>query len=452
VSRVAAAVPLIHDLVLAHMNAQLYGASHARTRASADAVASRVSLLCDEAGTDTVTLGVVGSHLAFGKEPVLGASMFSKRLISALRRRGTGGVEVRRGVSVADVTAVLDALLRRNAEPSVADANADLDAKGAHAVRFLPPYTGTSGAPGAPEPEEPEEDEPIELHQDAVELLQGITISVCLGKDIDLGDVSACVGALIDGLDHDAGGVHAAARYPDFDSYTFGHSIRCCLLAIELARACGADPDLVSRVGSAALLHDVGKALVPFDVLHKKGRLEPEEMAEMRRHPALGAGILLSNRNSDPMHVAAAYGHHLCHDGGGYPRTCGEFEQRTIAQVVKICDVYEALTAVRPYKPPLEPERAYRVMLGMRGHFDPALLRTFMRRMGMYPSGLRVRTAGGDVARVLRQSADPLRPVIEVLSDAEGPVEPGERTPVDLSAARDESLRIEGVAADPLFA
>jgi HD-GYP domain-containing protein (c-di-GMP phosphodiesterase class II) len=451
VSRVAAAVPLIHDLVLAHMNAQLYGASHARTRAAAEAVANRVALLCEEEQTDVVTLGVCGAHLAFGDQPVLGASMFSKRLIGALRRRGTGGVEMRRSVAAEDVTSVLDALLRRNAAVSVADANADLDARNAAAVRFLPPYTGTAGAGAAP-PEEPDEDPAVEIHQDAVELLQGITISVCLGKDIDLGDVSACVGALIDGLEHDPGGVHAVSRYPDFDSYTFGHSIRCCILAIELARACGADPDLVSRIGSAALLHDVGKALVPFEVLHKKGRLEPEEMAEMRRHPVLGAGILLSNRNSDPMNVAAAYGHHLAYDGGGYPRTCGEFEQKTIAHVVKICDVYEALTAVRPYKPPLEPERAYRVMLGMKGHFDAALLRTFMRRLGLYPSGLRVRTATGEVARVLRQTADPVRPVIEILADRDGPVEPGSRVPFDLSLPAHEALRIEGLATDALLA
>ena len=98
-SRAALAVPLIHELVLAHMNAQLYGSSHARTTASADAVTHRVRLLCESTGEEGIMLAICGNQLAVGDRPVLGASMFSKRLIGSLRRRGSGGVELHRGVT-----------------------------------------------------------------------------------------------------------------------------------------------------------------------------------------------------------------------------------------------------------------------------------------------------------------------------------------------------------------
>jgi HD-GYP domain-containing protein (c-di-GMP phosphodiesterase class II) len=170
----------------------------------------------------------------------------------------------------------------------------------------------------------------------------------------------------------------------------------------------------------------VGKALVPFEVLHKKGRLTPDERHEMERHPVLGAGVLLANRESDPLAVAAAYGHHRTVDGNGYPRTRGEFEQSTITRLVKICDCFEALTAVRPYKPPMSPAKAYRIMLSMGGHFDEKMLRHFVRATGIYPVGTRVRLDTGEVARVLRQTGDLDRPVVEVIERHETPVEGSE--------------------------
>jgi HD-GYP domain-containing protein (c-di-GMP phosphodiesterase class II) len=241
------------------------------------------------------------------------------------------------------------------------------------------------------------------------------------------------VDGILVGLDHDPGYLHSLAHYPEYDYFTFGHVIRVGLLSMDVAMHTTQDPELLRRIGLAALLHDVGKSRISWEVLHKKGPLTPDERREMQRHPVLGAGILLSNRESDPLSVAAAIGHHRTPDGGGYPWTCEDYQQGVVTRLVKICDVFEALTAIRPYKAALPPAKAYRVMLSMRSQFDEALLQHFIRVVGLHPPGTRVRLDDGSVARVLRQTSDFSRPRVEILERDGGAVPSEERKRIDLS-------------------
>ena len=89
----------------------------------------------------------------------------------------------------------------------------------------------------------------------------------------------------------------------------------------------------------------------------------------------------MEGRVHDDWAVTSAFCHHRHADGGGYPKTLAEARLSTVTRMVKICDVFEALTAVRPYKPGMSAVRAYRIMLSMKSHFDPALLLLFVWRL-----------------------------------------------------------------------
>ena len=161
----------------------------------------------------------------------------------------------------------------------------------------------------------------------------------------------------------------------------------------------------------------------------------------MQRHPVLGGGILLANRDSDPLAVAAAYGHHCAPGGHGYPRSCDEFHQGVVTRLVRVCDVFEALTAVRPYKPAMSPARAIRTMLAMREGLDEALLGTFVRVVGLHPPGTRVLLDDGSVGRVVSQTDDFHRPLVEVVA-VDGVALPLEaRRRVDLRVPGEEDPR-----------
>lgn len=140
----------------------------------------------------------------------------------------------------------------------------------------------------------------------------------------------------------------------------------------------------------------------------------------MNKHVTHGGEILLEQADPDPLAVATAFGHHQTLDGSGYPTTLHPVRQGLGTRIIKICDVYEALTAVRPYKARMSPWRAYRVMLSMKGHFDLGLLRRFIEVNGLFPVGSLVRLANGEHARVLGPSGDPLAPRVRIESDGPG--------------------------------
>jgi putative nucleotidyltransferase with HDIG domain len=205
------------------------------------------------------------------------------------------------------------------------------------------------------------------------------------------------------------------ARQDQYDAFTFGHSLRVAVLSMNFARELTDDRDLLIRIGTAALLHDVGKSLIPFEILHATGVLSEEERRQMNRHAELGAECLLCHDDSDPLAIAAAFGHHRAPDGSGYPRTVHDHETDVVTDIVKICDVFEALTAARPYKQPMSPIRAYRVMLAMGEKLNQRLLRRFVEVNGIYPIGQLVELDDGGVAIVRAQGASPLQPKVALL-------------------------------------
>ena len=166
------------------------------------------------------------------------------------------------------------------------------------------------------------------------------------------------------------------------DIYTQGHCVRVADLACALwARA--SDGDATSRFWFriGALLHDVGKLLVPADVLNKAGKLTDEEWALVRRHPSAGVELLADIEF--PWDVCPIVeSHHERWDGAGYPHgLIGEAIPLT-ARVVCIADVYDALTSRRSYKQRFTHEKAMEVMRLDRGRaFDPELFDQFEELM-----------------------------------------------------------------------
>jgi putative nucleotidyltransferase with HDIG domain len=167
------------------------------------------------------------------------------------------------------------------------------------------------------------------------------------------------------------------------DIYTQGHCVRVADLACALwARA--SDGDATSRFWFriGALLHDVGKLLVPAEVLNKPGRLTDEEWALVRRHPTAGVELLADIEF--PWDVCPILeSHHERWDGAGYPHGLAGAAIPLTARVVCIADVYDALTSRRSYKERFTHEKAMEVMRSDRGRaFDPALFDQFEEMMG----------------------------------------------------------------------
>jgi putative nucleotidyltransferase with HDIG domain len=167
------------------------------------------------------------------------------------------------------------------------------------------------------------------------------------------------------------------------DAYTLGHCERVADYACALARDAGFDEITMFWFRIGALLHDVGKIVVPSEILNKPGRFTPEEREIMERHAAAGSDLL--GDIEFPWDVLPMVrGHHERWDGTGYPdRLAGE-EIDLSARITCIADVFDALTTDRPYRPGFTRDEALAMMAADSGKmFDPELFARFERVIRM---------------------------------------------------------------------
>jgi putative two-component system response regulator len=134
----------------------------------------------------------------------------------------------------------------------------------------------------------------------------------------------------------------------------------------------------------SAQLHDVGKIAISDAILNKPGKLTPEEFDVMKNHASIGEraieGIMKTTSENDFLYHAKIFAgtHHEKWDGSGYPRGLRQEGIPLQGRLMAIADVYDALIAVRPYKQPLSPGEAERIILeGREKHFDPVLTELF---------------------------------------------------------------------------
>ncbi len=165
------------------------------------------------------------------------------------------------------------------------------------------------------------------------------------------------------------------------DLYTLGHCERVADYACALARDVGFDDITMFWFRIGALLHDVGKIVVPLEILNKPGRFTPEEREIMERHAPAGAE-LLADIDFPWDILPMVRGHHEKWDGTGYPdKLAGESIDIT-ARITCIADVFDALTTDRPYRPGFTVDEALAMMTKDVGKmFDPELFPRFVRIM-----------------------------------------------------------------------
>ncbi|HAG69270.1 MAG TPA: hypothetical protein DCL38_04780 [Lachnospiraceae bacterium] len=157
------------------------------------------------------------------------------------------------------------------------------------------------------------------------------------------------------------------------DHYTNGHSERVAGYARELAARMGKTEKEQEEIYMMGLLHDIGKIGVPDAIINKPGRLNDEEFARIKEHPATGARIL-ENVEELPGLAIGAHWHHERYDGRGYPDGLASGDIPEEARIIAVADAYDAMTSTRSYRE-LMPQSKVReeISKGRGTQFDPAI-------------------------------------------------------------------------------
>lgn len=224
------------------------------------------------------------------------------------------------------------------------------------------------------------------------------------------GQVLAATAALADMLDAAAAGrslpraaidssvesMNRAAETADLESWlavvlnhddlTYQHCLLVAGLAATFAHRLHFSESDRQRMTCAAVLHDIGKAKIPREILAKPGALDEAERELIRTHPALGAQMLQRQGGFGDDIIAVARSHHEYLDGSGYPDGLKGAQISDLVRMITICDIFAALIERRSYKPPMAPQAAYTILQGMHGKLDGDLLRAFKELLPAEPA------------------------------------------------------------------
>jgi len=226
-----------------------------------------------------------------------------------------------------------------------------------------------------------------------------------MGNAIKLNEAGPLVDEISQSITRNPEAFLNLARLKNIDDYTYLHSVAVCALMVALGRQLGLTGQDLKDAGMAGLLHDVGKMMIPNEVLNKPGKLTDQEFEIIKTHPKKGWEILHISEGANAVALDVCLHHHERVDGTGYPERIAGEALTLFARMGTVCDVYDALTSNRCYKNGWEPAETIRKMAEWKdGHFDERVFQAFVKTIGIYPSGTLVRLKSGRLAIVIEQT------------------------------------------------
>jgi len=255
------------------------------------------------------------------------------------------------------------------------------------------------------------------VYEAAGKVIEDLMTDVRMGKNINSQAIIDTSRDLVASVLRNPNALLGLASLKRLDEYTFTHSVNVASISVAVARHLNLEPYLIELIGVGALMHDVGKARIPMNIINKPGGLTPEEFEPVKRHPVMGVAICLAEQFQDSLVLAIVQHHHEAYAGSGYPEGLDNTRISKYASIVSIADYYDALTTVRSYKKKISPPEAVSIINATANiKFDRRLVFHFIKVLGIYPVGSIVKLASGRIAMVVGFFAeDLLNPLLKVL-------------------------------------
>ena len=195
-------------------------------------------------------------------------------------------------------------------------------------------------------------------------------------------NVKPVVDSFVSIILHDPKAVESLLKITAHDYYTHTHSINVSIYTLSLGAFLGMKGDDLKALGMAAVLHDIGKSKVDYDIINKNGTLTEIEFEEMKTHPAQGHKIALNLGITDERILSGIRHHHEKLVGNGYPDGISGEAISKFARLIGVCDVFDALTTKRSYKDPMSTFDSIKLMKeAMKGHLDFDMVNALIRML-----------------------------------------------------------------------
>lgn len=350
---------------------------------AAELLYSILADLMDEAGH--VRIDVLNDSLYVnGVRVPMTVSTFviTRSMVSELRHRQIGSITFKESVETGDLIdlAFVIAKAKSNEQITFED------------MKRLIALEGISGIRIGPRIEESQTYEGAVLAKQRIDAKRALLSAMNVVKDAVRGGIvegsvnprraKRAIEFVVDSILANEDAMLALTMIRNYDEYTYQHSFNVCVYSIAIGNRLGLPRKLLADIGVAALFHDIGKTAIPQSILNKSTDLSEGEWNLIRSHPILGVKLLANLKKIDTTtlrSIIVAFSHHLNIDRSGYPQLRSDFEPDVVSQIVRIADIFDALTSSRSYRlRPFSPREAIEILFeGAGSEVDETLTAIF---------------------------------------------------------------------------
>jgi len=361
-------------------------------------------------------------------------------LLATLRAFDIGVFRTQSGVERREWQALLSIFLSISADPTVDDSYLALVERLGQANTPHFDFEPVSTATEALSDQEARE-VAKRTYAQGVAVTKEVVNSIRMGRTSSVKKVKRAVQMIVDQVLTNETSIVGLTTLRDYDEYTFTHSVNVCIFSVALGRKIGLTKLQLYDLGMTALLHDIGKAKIPIEILNKTHGLAEEEWRVIQAHPWRGAMTLFGLRAYEEIPYKAilvAHEHHMKTDLTGYPRSIRPRELGIFTRIVAVADGFDAATTRRAYQTvPIEPDQVLREMwTNPRRGYDHVVVKALINLLGVYPIGTCVILDTLEVGIVVQANPDLQllnRPQLRIAIEPTGGPVPPPGTVADLT-------------------
>ena len=349
-------------------------------------------------------------------------------ILAVFRSFDIGVLRIHAGVERREWQAFLSILLSLSAQSAADDRFDDLHERLAAAAVTRLDVERSSPSPESLDDIERQREVAKRTYAQGVAVTKDVITGVRLGRATGVKRVKRAVQMIVDQVLNNETSLVGLTTIRDYDEYTFTHSVNVCIFSVALGKKLGFSRLQLYDLGMTALMHDIGKARVPVEILNKTSSLDEHEWFVMQAHPWLGALTLFGLRGYDEIpyrSILVAHEHHMKTDLTGYPRSVRPRALGLFSRIVSVADGFDAATTRRSYQTvPIEPDQVLREMWDnpKRG-YEPVLVKALINLIGIYPVGTCVILDTLEVGVVYAPNPDGQvlnRPLVRIAIDVDG--------------------------------
>ncbi|GAA5130137.1 HD-GYP domain-containing protein [Thalassotalea piscium] len=255
-----------------------------------------------------------------------------------------------------------------------------------------------------------------DLYDSSKALQAKILDKIQQGKSIKIDEVETTTDSIVDSIFRNQDALSCLSRLQTKGSYLLEHSLNVAILMAIFSKQLGFDKRVIQEVTLGAFLHDIGKVLLPKEILNKPEQLNDKEYKIWKSHVALGIKVLEDSPSISHIAARMIKEHHERLDGSGFPSGLQKQEISIFGRMMAIVDTYDSMTCDRPYRKSVHPVTAFKALVTQSPLlFDEELVEKFIQCIGVYPVGTLVKLNSGKLGLISKLNPNrPLRPFVKV--------------------------------------